>query len=200
MADELLVFDLGRVLVEVDFSRFARSLAQASGKTPQEALDAWTQGEPKGSLDRGLLGPWAFVEQLHRWAGARSPGPEALALAWVDIFGWLPGAREGLEHLAGRHELWLFSDTDPLHLAWVMERFELGGLFSRQLLSYARGRLKRDPGAFEVLGQEVARGRRVIFVDDLEINTRAAQQQGVEAILFQSWPLLVEGLQRRGLW
>lgn len=178
----LLVLDLGNVLVDVDFGRFAARFAGA--RSVEAILAECRDGPRKLAHDRGEIAPRVFVREVAAWLGAP---PEAVAAAWSDIFRPTAGAAERVAALAGRCELWLCSDTDPLHFARVLDDHPVVRRFDRYLLSYARGLLKRDPGAFAPVAAEAATGRPVLFVDDVAANVEAARAAGVPAVVFTAW-------------
>ena len=196
----LIVFDLGNVLVDVDFSRFCHRLARHSGRSPDEVRAMFCQGELKARLDRGVIGPQEFARELLRWHGPPHPTVHEVLDAWCDIFTLRPDTPEMLERLRARnHELWLLSDTDPVHFARVLNDVpDVRGL-DRYLLSYARGMLKRDPGAFDALVAQERLGRQVVFVDDLHENIEAARDHGIDAIWARDWRSVEVALHARGL-
>lgn len=191
---DVVVLDLGNVLVDVDFERFAHRIAGASGATVEEILAATLRGPLKSELDRGKLSPQAFAETIANELSL-SLSPDELLRAWQDIFDWRPDADLFVRACADGPALWLFSDTDPSHFDWCMSRFPGMRTLERFFLSFERGMLKRDPGAFEELAalREEA-GLRLAFVDDMPANVEAARAVGIEAHLFRGWESLTDVL------
>jgi len=187
--EPLHVLDLGNVLLRVDWQVFARGARELLPGADPEQLLAFCVGPEKLQLDRGRLSPLGFLELLARRLGA--PEPEAVAPAllgpWTDIFTVLPGAPEAVERLALAGELWLLSDTDPAHVTRALNDHPFLRRFDRYLLSFAEGRVKTDPGAFELLAAEVRRGRGVVFFDDREDIVAIARDLGVPTVLFTAW-------------
>ncbi len=181
MTDPLLVFDLGNVLVDVDFERWVAG-AVAAGLA-EDVARAAPSTPPKHDLDRGRLSPRAFLGGL-----AGDADVEALLKSWTAIFTPRPAAARALAELraAGR-ELWMLSDTDPAHFARVLDDHPWLRGFDRYLLSFERGRVKADPGAFDELAAVVAAGRPVVFWDDRADLVAAARAAGVDARLFTTW-------------
>ncbi len=198
MGDPLLVFDLGNVILDVDFDRFARRVVVGTERSAQEAMAAFSGGPLKEALDRGQISPAAFAAQVRAWLGPAAPSEQEVLGAWCDIFALKADAREALDRCQRDHEVWLLSDTDPAHFESVLARFPLEG-FDRVLVSYLTGRLKRDPGGFEPLAEVVRSGRRVIFFDDLEVNVAAACAAGVDGVLFVDWAQAGAALDARGV-
>jgi FMN phosphatase YigB (HAD superfamily) len=184
MTRPLDVWDLGGVLVDVDFGRFSRRVLAADPNADERFL-LGVPGLPiKGALDRGQTTPRAFAEAVLAGAGCRL-GVEELLDCWADIFTARAAATDWLA--ASDAELWLLSDTDPVHIARVDRDWPTMSCWSRRLLSYEVGRIKVDPGAFEPLVAEVRAGRTVRFFDDREDNIAAARAAGVPAWRFTTW-------------
>jgi len=183
----LHVFDLGGVLVDVDFERFVQAVLARDPSAEPAALRAFCAGPRKLGLDKGRVTPLAFLAALVQEL-APSAGPaDSLLHAWTDIFLPVPRTAEVLASLSPRSELWLLSDTDPAHFAWILDHFPCVRGFDRFLLSYARGMVKGEPGAFAPLVEQVHAGRRVRFYDDRPDNVAAARAVGLDARLFEGW-------------
>jgi FMN phosphatase YigB (HAD superfamily) len=141
-----------------------------------------------------------FAQEVSAWLGDAAPPNEEILDAWTDIFSLKQGAQVFLARYRLKYTLWLMSDTDPAHFISAINRFPLLRNFDRYIVSYRQGLLKRDPGAFRELSEVVARGRRVVFVDDLEINIAAARANGIDGVLFESWEALGPTLKDLGVW
>jgi FMN phosphatase YigB (HAD superfamily) len=180
------VWDLGGVLVDVDFERFVRAVLATDPGADAAFLRSVPALPLKADLDRGRVAPAAFADAVLAGSGARI-GRDGFLAAWADIFTPRPEAVAWLEASRATHELWLLSDTDPVHIARVDRDWPTGDLWSRRLLSFEQGRIKIDPGAFEPLAEQVRRGRAVRFFDDREDNVEAARAAGVPALVFTDW-------------
>ncbi len=187
MADDLLVFDLGNVILDIDFARFADPLGELGGPAASLILERFAQGPAKRAMDTGRVGPRDFLAAIREQVGVDRVSLEEIRLAWCRIFSRNDPAADWLGESDSDQELWLFSDTDPVHFAWVMEAFPEVRRFDRHLLSFVAGRLKRDSGAFDPLRAEVEAGRTVWFFDDLQINVDAAAEAGARSVLVRSW-------------
>ncbi len=191
---DVVVLDLGNVLVDVDFDRFARRVAGDSDATVEEVLAATSRGPLKRELDRGKISPRAFAEAIAEEL-ALSLSPAELLRAWQDIFDWRHDADAFIGACSDGPSLWLFSDTDPSHFVWCMNRFPRIRLMERFFLSFDRGMLKRDPGAFaELATLRDEAGLRLAFVDDRPANVAAARAAKIEAHRLHGWESLTETL------
>lgn len=184
LVPDLVVFDLGRVLIDVDFERFVVALGNTEAE--RAALRAFAESDDKYACDRGQIAP----RELAQRAIARTninTNEHTFLSAWTNIFQARDAARRAIYALRERTELWMLSDTDPLHFHRGLDDFDYVRAFDRYVLSYVEGRLKRDPGAFEPLAKRVQQGQRVAFFDDIEDHVERARAHGVEAHHFTSW-------------
>ena len=192
---DLVVFDLGRVLIDVDFERFVHAIGH--DEAARAALRAFTSGDDKLSSDRGEISPRELAQRAIDLTSINVQADKFLR-AWVDIFRPFSRARRAIAALRGRTELWMLSDTDPLHFHRAFEDYDYVRGFDRYLLSYVEGRLKRDTGAFEPLAERARAGARVVFIDDVADHVERARAAGVDAVLFRAWddPTLPDWLRR----
>ena len=196
-----VIFDLGRVLVEITtggekFSTLMREI----GIPPEQAFQRfWNEPEVlrhgRGEIDS---------HEFHRLARERfhlSLGFERFAEAWCDLFRPIPEMEKLFMRLAGRCRLGLLSDTDPLHWAWLRRRLPWLERVEHPTLSHETGFLKPHPEAFRlaVVHSGAERAGECLFVDDLPANVEAARNCGLQARLFTGAGRLEEDFKRLGL-
>lgn len=109
--------------------------------------------------------PDAFRKRLARWHLPLRPGINAM-----------------LDHLAGRIEIGLLSNTNVFHWPMVREQSTSFQRFDHLFLSYEIGCCKPDPAVFEhVLEHVAARPGEILFLDDSAANVECAARFGIEA-------------------
>jgi len=195
----LLVFDLGNVLLDLDFERFVVGAARESGRDATSIRDRYIAGERKRELERGRTTGERFLDEMADWLAWPPGGRERLRHLWCDVFDPVPAAESLIPRLAQRHRLWLLSDTNDLHWTYLEREFPLLRQFARSFLSFQRGVLKSDPGAFAALLAEAGcAGERILFFDDLADNVAAARRAGLNAQVFTSWQDAARTLQDLG--
>lgn len=184
----IILLDIGDVLVNVDFMPFCGTVCcdPVSGAAPLMAR--YCQGELKERHDRGRIASFDFLDMIANDPLTLDLPRHQLRLAWQDIFTPVPGSEEAVAHLRRHHELWIMSDTDPLHFAFLLDRFPLLRSMDRYLLSYEHGYLKRSPKAFryalDMSGRDPA---EFLLIDDRKRNIDSSTSVGIESILFRSW-------------
>ena len=185
MADspEALVFDLGGVLVDVDFSRVLARWAAATG-VPAETLAArFRRDDAYCAHECGVLDDAGYFAHLRSALGMKISDDEMLA-GWNAALGDpLAGAESLLAGLSSEHPLYAFSNTNPAHIAHFTPRYrELLSHFRHVFTSCELGARKPEPLAFLHLTKRIGQAaERVLFFDDLEENVLGARQAGLQA-------------------
>ncbi|TCD47824.1 HAD-IA family hydrolase [Chlorobium sp. N1] len=192
---EIILLDIGNVLVRVDFMSFSRAVAVPREGAAEAVLAKYCSGDLKARFDTGRIDAGAFLALLSADPLVRRLPAGELALAWQRIFKPLPGAAEGVAALAKRSRIWIMSDTDPLHFAALMERVPPLRDRERYCLSFRHGFLKSSPEAFRhVLQDSVLDPACCTLVDDRAENCRAAGEAGIRSHCFTSWPEALRAL------
>lgn len=184
----IILLDIGNVLVSVDFMPFCRVVCRDAESGAERLMERYCQGELKDRHDTGRIASFDYLDMIAADPLTRDLPRCQLRLAWQDIFTLLPGSEAAVGQLRQRHELWIMSDTDPLHFAFLLDRFPLLRTMDRYLLSYEHGWLKRSPEAFryalELAGRDAS---GLLLIDDRQVNIDSCRSVGIDSILFRSW-------------
>jgi glucose-1-phosphatase len=198
----VILLDIGNVLVDVDFMPFCRAVSREGEAGAAAIMERYCQGELKDHHDTGRIASGDYLDLIAADPLTLDLPHPRLRLAWQDIFTPTPGSAEAVEKLRRHHQLWIMSDTDPLHFAFLIDRFPVLRKMDRYFLSYEHGWLKRSPEAFRyVLDSSGLDASGFLLIDDREVNTRSCAEAGVESLHFRSWketlgsPLLAAFLQ-----
>ena len=183
MRVDAAVLDLGGVLVEIDFRRAFAAWAKAAG-VPVEALsEKFSFDEAYCAHERGELDHAAYFNALRKTLRIQIPDAEMLT-GWNAIFGGpMPGAEKMLRELAARMPLYVFSNTNPAHIAHFAPRYrELLSPITKVVTSCDIGRRKPEPQAFRRMAAITGLPpSRLAFFDDLEENVAGARLAGLQA-------------------
>lgn len=185
---DALLFDLGGVLIEIDFARAFAAWGSAAGVPAQSIAGRFRCDEHYAAHERGEIGAAEYFSSLRRSLGIGLSDEQFLA-GWNAIFaGEVAGMRELLAAAARRHALHLFSNTCESHHAHWRPRFEdllrpISGLY----LSFEIGMRKPQPEAFALVARRIGvPPDRIAFFDDLEENVAGARRAGLRAHRFHS--------------
>src|SRR5262245_20990602 len=179
---QVILFDLGGVLVEVDgVAALQRVLEQQLPS--EEVWQRWLTASAWVSMfESGQCTPEAFATGIvTEW------GLAVTAEAFLDDFRhWpkrlFPCVRDMLALLAQRCTLACLSNTNSVHWPHIRDTLGLNGLLHYYYLSHEIGHLKPTRAAFEhVLADLGCPPSCVIFLDDNQLNVDAAQDVGIQA-------------------
>lgn len=182
MEPELLLFDLGGVLVEFAGPKeLGRHLRWVS--TPELILKRWSECPHTDDFERGQLSPAEWAERfIDAWDVDLMPD-EFLAKFTTWSRRVLPGAKELLDELRPKYRLAALSNSNELH--WQRNASELGILdcFEFAISSHQVGVCKPSPAIYELALERarVSLPEAIVFFDDLAANVAAARSVGLRA-------------------
>ena len=193
-----VIFDLGGVLVNVDFflacARFA-----VDGRAPAAAIrDAIFDGKEKIAFDTGRLSAQQFAAHFCGALGMGLPYTE-FAEIWCDIFTEKRDVTGLLDEIGKHADLMLLSNTDPLHIDYIRHHFGFLAKFGRLVLSYEVGHAKPAPQIFGRAISLCAPGSRMIYFDDVPEFVTAARACGLPAEHFVDAAKLRRDLEQFGV-
>jgi HAD superfamily hydrolase (TIGR01509 family) len=180
---EALVFDLGGVLVEIDYRRAFAAWATAAGVPAGRLAERFVRDEAYRAHECGTLDDRAYFAHLRAQLGI-AISEAAFLDGWNAILGApMPGVADVLARLARRFPLYAFSNTNPAHLACFEPRYrELLSFLRKMITSCEIGARKPDAEAFRRVAALIgAPPSRLAFFDDLEENVAGARRAGLQA-------------------
>jgi len=193
-----VIFDLGGVLVSVDFMRACKRLEAAGSAPAAVILEAIANGEDKLGFDTGRLSPQQFAARFCAAIGLRLPYSE-FAEIWCDIFAEQPEVTGLLDEIGKHADLVLLSNTDPLHIDYVRSYYGLLEKFERLVLSYEVGHAKPARQIFDRALGLAGPGTPMIYFDDVPEFVSAARACGLPAEHFVDVAKLRRDLEQFGV-
>jgi FMN phosphatase YigB (HAD superfamily) len=178
-----VIFDLGGVLVSVDFMRACKCLEAAGGAPAALILEVIHSGADKIGFDTGHLSPREFAARFCAAIGLRLPFADFTEI-WCDIFAEQREVTGLLDEIGKHADLMLLSNTDPLHLDYVRSHYNFLPKFRRLVLSYEVGHAKPARQIFERALRLAAPGTPMIYFDDVAEFVSAAHACGLPAEQF----------------
>ena len=196
-----LLFDLGGVLIDIDFRRALAAWAPYSRLDTDALHRAFAFDAHYQRLERGELDADAFFAHLKARLGLDAP-PETIVAGWNAIF-----VREIVETRARveavRHAIpcHAFTNTNPTHTQkWSALYPAVVSAFDRVFMSHEIGRRKPERAAFDhVCGELGLSPGDVLFFDDLAENVQGAAAAGLQAVLVRSPADVATALDALGL-
>lgn len=198
---EAILFDLGRVLLDIDAER-ALAAWQAHSRLPIERLRAlWEVDEPYCHHETGRLDDDGYFRHLQQRLELACDLDQVRAGFDAILVGEIAETVAMLEALRGRVPVYAISNTNPSHLA-QMERAFPGFLdrFDEVFVSHRIGHRKPNPECFlHVLQAIGVPAQEALLFDDLAPNIEAAAALGIQAVQVRGPGDVREALVARGL-
>ncbi|MBI4442439.1 MAG: HAD family phosphatase [Acidobacteria bacterium] len=195
-----LLFDLGNVIVPIDFSRCHAALAGVCQYPPKEIPRRIRATGLVERLEKGEVSPEYFVQEVSQALDMQVSFARFWEI-WSSIFlpdTLLPEAL--LERLSRQYRMLLLSNTNAMHFEMVRERYPLLRHFDGYVLSYQVGALKPSPDIYrEAIARAGCQPEECFFIDDVATNAEAARQAGMDAVQFENREQLEQELQARGV-
>ena len=183
-----IVFDLGGVLVDLDFKAAINGLQEAGFANVKEQLLAFDRGGIFQKFEVGEITADEFRTAIRENSTVALTDEEVDGL-WNAMLLEIP--REKLElilHLRGKYMVYLLSNTNSIHWDYVCKNafnyrgFRVEDYFEETFLSYEMHLAKPDKAIFEkVLSDANLLAEETLFIDDSEANCKAAQEVGIHA-------------------
>jgi HAD superfamily hydrolase (TIGR01509 family) len=180
----IVVFDLGKVLVDFDYSIAGRRLAAQSDMSPDEVQKYLDHSPLLYRYETGLLTRREFFAEVQQATGFRG-SLEEFGSFFADIFSEMP-AMIALHAELRRKGIptYIFSNTNDLAIEHIRQAFPFFANFDGYVLSYEVRAMKPAARIYEAL-EEVSgkRGAEVLYLDDRRENVEAGAARGWQVIL-----------------
>jgi HAD superfamily hydrolase (TIGR01509 family) len=198
---DALLFDLGGVVIEIDFGRVFQAWADAASVSHARIAQRFSPDAGYEAHERGEISAQEYCKHLRATLGV-TLGDEILLSGWNQIFvGPIPGVEALLESLARAYRVYAFSNTNVAHRAFWQARYAtLLQPFSQIFCSCDLGVRKPSADAFLEVSRRIgiAPGR-IVFFDDHPQNVRGARAAGLLAHEVHSAGDIRAALQHEGI-
>ncbi len=200
MTPSVIVFDLGKVLVDFDYSIAAGRIA-ALGLMGLDQVRAFIDHSPLlFRFETGQLTKEQFYREVCAATGFAGSLDEFCAF-FADIF--VPIEPMVAIHAELRRRglpTYIFSNTNELAVGHIRRSFPFFSNFEGYILSYQHGAMKPDARLYEVVEQQcAARGPEILYLDDRPENIAAGAARGWQVILQESPGKSRAAIQQLGL-
>jgi putative hydrolase of the HAD superfamily len=198
---DALLFDLGRVVIDIDFSKTLACWAEHAGCEPSHLVARFRRDETYKRHEIGEIDDAEFFAALRTSLGISISDAQFLE-GWNAIFvGEMPGIAPLLARAARRLPLYAFSNTNQPHVAHFTTAFaDVLGHFREVFLSSTIGLRKPDAAAYDHVVKAIGvPAQRIVFFDDLTENIEGARAQGLNAILVRSSDDVAQALTALGI-
>jgi HAD superfamily hydrolase (TIGR01509 family) len=195
-----VVFDLGKVLVDFDYSIAGRRIA-AYGKMTLLEIGAFiNQSHLFVEYESGRVTTQQFYEEIRGVTGFRGDLAE-FSNCFADIFTAIePMVRLQAELQQRGMPAYVFSNTNELAAEHIRRSFPFYSKFDGCILSYEHGVMKPDARLYEVVERQSGRREaELLYLDDRPENIAAGAARGWQVILHESPEKSRAAIQKLGL-
>ncbi|HEV2437287.1 MAG TPA: HAD family phosphatase [Verrucomicrobiae bacterium] len=183
----IVVFDLGKVLVDFDYTIAVSRIAGRSALSPVEVEHFFFHSPLLVDYESGRLTRHDFFRQAQQATGFRGT-MEEFGDFFADIFTEIPPMIELQGDLRRRKiPTYIFSNTNDLAVEHIRRNFPFFGNFDGYIYSYEVGAMKPEAKIYESLERIAGRhGAEIVYLDDRPENIAGGAARGWRAILHET--------------
>lgn len=186
MKFDAIIFDLGGVLIDLDYNKTIHAFESLGVKDFSELYSQASQTELFSDFETGQISAQRFINELLHYLPAGT-SPNKVVHAWNEMILEVPVTRiDLLNKLRKTHRLYMLSNTNELHVPIVKREWlkvtekSLESYFDRVYLSHELKMRKPHPETFaEVCRREGLTPEKTLFIDDTEQHILGAQKAGL---------------------
>lgn len=186
-----IIFDLGNVLLDIDYSKTIRAFEALGFKDFKSSYSPLKMDPVFENLEMGTITGEAFCDKI-RSISNNPVTNEQIETAWNALFlNFRTESLAFLEKIAAEYKLYLFSNTNSIHLSAFKAIFtkdtgkpSLDAYFTRAYYSHLIGFRKPYANAYTfVLEDAGIKAEETLFIDDLPNNIEGAKSVGIHTHL-----------------
>jgi len=185
---DALLFDLGGVVIDIDFDRVFARWALHAGRDAavikaRFKADSWYERHERSEID-----VIAYFASLRSSLGIDLTDAQFLE-GWEEVFvGEVAGMAPLLRRAGEKRPLYVFSNSNAAHQeVWSRRYADVLGLFQRVFVSSEIGKRKPDPEAFRAVAAAIGTpAARILFFDDALENVEGSRAAGMQAVHVRS--------------
>lgn len=200
-ATHALLFDLGHVVVDIDFDLALQHWSRHSRLPLAQLRERFRMDEPYQRHETGHLSADGYFDHLRRELALECDN-DSVAAGFNAIFrSEIAETVRLLDAARQRVPCYAISNTNAVHIAAIERAFPaLLPRFARVFTSHEIGHRKPHAAAFQhVLDAIGVPAPQVLLFDDLEPNIDGARRLGLQAVQVRSPEDVREALLQRGL-
>lgn len=199
---EVVIFDLGNVLIDFDHLIAARRIAHFCAKSPEEIFGLFFSSPVTALFEQGKLSPQDFFKEVKDMLGLKI-SYETFVPIWNEIF-FLSKKNRAVCSLACSlrqdYRIAVLTNINILHFEYLKKYFPIFGIFHHVFTSFELGFSKPNQEIYRrVLEILKVQPQKVYYTDDREELVASARTLGIKADLFIGLEQLKQGLSDAGI-
>jgi putative hydrolase of the HAD superfamily len=198
----VIIFDLGNVLVDFNHHIAADRVAKFTDKSPDEIFNIFFDSELTGLFEEGKISPKEFFLKIKDMLNSELNYDTFLPI-WNEIF-FLTKENLAVYNLAKRlknnYKVALLSNINILHFDYLKKKFPVFDAFHNIIASYEVGARKPSPLIYKkTLDILESLPRQVFYTDDRPELSQSAKELGIRGFVFRGIEQLKEDLVNSGV-
>ena len=198
---DALLFDLGRVVLKIEFEKALACWAGHAGCPSSEIAARFVRDESYKHHETGSISDEAYFDSLRRALGITISDDQFLE-GWNSIFaGEMDGIAPLLARAALHLPLYVYSNTNRAHVAYFTKiHAETLKPFRKLYYSSTIGHRKPDAAGFDHVAKAMGvPAPRIVFFDDLAEKVESARACGLKAVHVRSSRDVADALDALGI-
>lgn len=180
----VIAFDLGKVLVDFDYSIAGKRIAARGNMSATEVQKFLDHSPLLCRYETGLLTRKEFYDEVRQATGFKGDLTE-FGQHFADIFWEIPPMIALHAELRRKGvPVYIFSNTNDLAIEHIRRNFPFFANFNGHILSFEIGAMKPAAKIYEQLEKMSGkRGAEILYLDDRQENVDAGAARGWQVIL-----------------
>lgn len=184
-----VIFDLGGVILPIDYQLTIKKFQEIGFTNFQETFTQAAQNLTFDLLDKGLITPAAFRNEI-RTLAAKNISDADIDEAWnAMLLDFIPSRLKVLEQVKKRYSTYLLSNTNEIHFDVYIKQLHtqtglnsLSHFFNKEYYSHHIHLRKPNAEAFElILRENNLKAAETLFIDDTLQHVEGARRVGLNA-------------------
>jgi glucose-1-phosphatase len=181
---QALLFDLGGVIIQIDWNRVFQQWARCSPLSAREMGDRFQMDTAYEQHERGQLSASQYFSYLRNVVEFKG-SDESFLKSWNAVFvREVKDVVDLLPCLKSKVPIYLLTNSNPTHEAFWRDAYSHTiNLFTDTFVSSTLGHRKPDQAAFDAVARKTGVAlRSILFFDDTIENVEGAKAAGLRAV------------------
>ncbi|PIQ90724.1 MAG: hypothetical protein COV71_02945 [Candidatus Omnitrophica bacterium CG11_big_fil_rev_8_21_14_0_20_41_12] len=197
-AIKVVLFDLGKVLVDFDHRRAAERISFFCPKTATEIYNLFFESHATIAFEAGKISPEDFYQQVKQVLDLKLSYASFIPI-WNDIFFLSLKNRlvfKLVNTLRAKYKTALLSNINTLHYEYLKKNFPVFGVFDEIFLSFQLGLIKPDQEIYhKVIRKLNVSPQEIFYTDDRLDLVESAKKLGIRGCVFTGLEQLIKDFQ-----